>query len=211
MALVQPLGLERPFVVGHSWGASVALQYAVDHPARVAGVALIDGGLYDMSQRMTWEQAEIAMRPPEMDGVPVDTFVENARRWPDLADLWNDTVSEMLLSNFELREGRIYRRLPIPDHMRIVRALWEQDTAALLGRLKCPVLIVLAMKAEADAQRARWSEGKQAAIHRAREVLPRARVVVMEDTIHDIPVQRPAELAHAIVDFAASLAYASTD
>jgi pimeloyl-ACP methyl ester carboxylesterase len=204
--LARQLGLERPVVVGHSWGASVALQYAVDHPAQVAGVALIDGGLYDMSHRMTWEQAEVLMRPPELDGIAIETFVENARRWPDLAELWSDQVQEIVLSNFEMREGRIYRSLPIPDHMRIVRALWEQETSTILARVQCQTLVVVAMKAAEDPQRAGWSERKQAAIDRAREMLPQARVVVMEDTIHDIPVQRPAELAAVIAEFAASVA-----
>src|SRR5215204_6353684 len=43
----QALGLERPVVIGHSWGASVALAYAAHDPA-CAGVVLVDGGVVDM-------------------------------------------------------------------------------------------------------------------------------------------------------------------
>ena len=37
------LGLERPVVVGHSWGALVALALAIDHPEAVGGLVLMSG------------------------------------------------------------------------------------------------------------------------------------------------------------------------
>ena len=37
------LGLERPVVVGHSWGTLVALALALDHPDAVGGLVLISG------------------------------------------------------------------------------------------------------------------------------------------------------------------------
>ena len=41
-ALAQ-LGVERPIVVGHSWGTLVALALALDHPQSVAGLVLASG------------------------------------------------------------------------------------------------------------------------------------------------------------------------
>jgi hypothetical protein len=155
---------------------------------------------------MTWEEAAVAMRPPELDGLSEETFVKSARAWPDLAPLWSDQVRDILLSNFELREGRIYRRLPIPDHMKIVRELWELNTQDVFDSIRCPVLIVPAVKVEADPRRSGWLEGKLEAVEKARGALARATVYVMEDTIHDVPVQRPKELAQAISDFAGALA-----
>lgn len=40
------LGLERPVVVGHSWGTLVALTLALDHPEAVGGLILIGGYYY---------------------------------------------------------------------------------------------------------------------------------------------------------------------
>ena len=37
------LGLERPVVVGHSWGTLVALALALDHPEAVGGLVLLSG------------------------------------------------------------------------------------------------------------------------------------------------------------------------
>jgi pimeloyl-ACP methyl ester carboxylesterase len=40
-ALIDRLELERPLVVGHSFGGAVALALALDHPAHVAGLSLL--------------------------------------------------------------------------------------------------------------------------------------------------------------------------
>ncbi len=204
---IAALGLERPVIAGHSWGAGVALQFAVDYPETPAAIALIDGGFVERSEfeDATWEHAEKMMRPPEIDGVPVERFLGFARKWPEIAPLWSDQLQEMLLSNFEVRKERVYRRLPIPDHMKIAREIWEQDTSQLWERVRCPVLMVPALKESQDPQRDAWTRAKLQGIETARRVLPEATVVPMEDTIHDVPIQRPKELAQAIIDFAEGL------
>ncbi len=44
-ALLQ-MGVERPYVLGHSWGAFVALELALRYPESIAGVALASGYYY---------------------------------------------------------------------------------------------------------------------------------------------------------------------
>ncbi len=202
-AFADALGLERPVITGHSWGAGVALSFAADHPETPAAIALIDGGFVERSSSQTWEHAEAMMRPPEIDGVPMDTFVGYMRKWPDIAPIWSDQLKEMVLSNLEVRDGKVYRRLPIPDHMKIAREIWEQDTSLLWERVRCPVLMVPAIKESGDPRSALWTQAKLQGIETAKRKLKSATVVPMEDTIHDVPIQRPKELAQAIIDFAA--------
>ncbi len=51
---------ERPALVGHSWGAMLALAYAAAHPRRVMAVVMISSGTFDHAARtrMTSIQAE---------------------------------------------------------------------------------------------------------------------------------------------------------
>jgi pimeloyl-ACP methyl ester carboxylesterase len=47
-------GVRRAIVVGHSRGGTLAAAFALDHPQRVAGLALLAPPLYPFSRRMTW-------------------------------------------------------------------------------------------------------------------------------------------------------------
>src|SRR5262245_60386112 len=40
------LGIDRPIVIGHSWGTLVALALALDHPRHVGGLVLVSGYYY---------------------------------------------------------------------------------------------------------------------------------------------------------------------
>src|SRR5690349_22732038 len=68
VALLGRLALERVLAVGHSWGASVALRLAADHPDRVLGCVRVDGGLRNLRLRFAgWgPEAQVSMRPPDL-------------------------------------------------------------------------------------------------------------------------------------------------
>jgi len=73
---MRQLGIERPVVVGHSWGAIVALSLAVRHPADTAGLVLLSGYYH-------W-----TLRPDVLLVVPGAI--------PGLGDLLRYTVSPLL-------------------------------------------------------------------------------------------------------------------
>jgi len=204
-ALIRDLGLERPVVVGHSWGANVALQLAHDYPDLARGIVLVDGGFIERSKDANWEQAEKEMRPPEIDGTPVERFLSYVRNFPAAKEIDPAQFEHMILSNFIVRDGKVYRPLAIPNHMKIARAIFEQRPSELLREVKAPVLIVPAIREPQNEQEKRWQEYREQGLAAIREVRPDIRVVRMEDTIHDVPVQRPKELAKVIADFASEL------
>jgi len=55
------LSVEHAVIVGHSWGGALALSFALDHPARVAGLVLLAPPLYPFPRSMTWLYALFAM------------------------------------------------------------------------------------------------------------------------------------------------------
>src|SRR5262249_18758735 len=95
-------------------------------------------------------------------------------------------------------EGRVTRRFRIPNHMQVVRALWEQRPAELLSQLACPVLI---LPPRQSAEASEMNSAKEAARARAMEIQPRARVRWVENSVHDVPLQRPEELADELQSF----------
>lgn len=204
-AFVALLGLDRAIVAGHSWGGNVAAQFGAGYPEATRGLVLVDGGFIERSKDATWEQAEREMRPPDIDGAPVDRFVQMMRNWPHLKEHWSDELRDMVLYNFDVRDGRIYRRLSIPNHMKIARAIFEQRPSELLPRAKCPVLIVPAFRDASSEDERRWQEYRRRGIAAITAALPSAEVHEMQDTIHDVPIQRPRELAEVIADFAGGL------
>jgi pimeloyl-ACP methyl ester carboxylesterase len=204
-ALIQSLGLERPVVVGHSWGANVALQLAHDYLGVARGVVLVDGGFIERSRDVTWEQAEKEMRPPDIDGTPVERFLSYVKNFPAAKEIDSAKFEGMILSNFIVRDDKVYRPLTIPNHMKIARAIFDQRPSEMLREVKTPVLIVPAMREAESDQEKRWQEYREHGLAAIREVRPDIRVVRMEDTVHDVPVQRPKVLAKVIADFASEL------
>jgi pimeloyl-ACP methyl ester carboxylesterase len=202
LSAIHALGLDRPVIAGHSWGGSVALAFATEHPDNPRAIVMVDGGFMELSSHTTWDQAEKQMLPPEIDGAPVDRFVEAIRRWPDVGDFWTDELGEMILSNLEVRDGKIYRRLPIPDHMQIARAIYDFPTGERLSSLKVPALAISCERESAGSSD--WAEFRRRGIERLQQAAPGVEIVVMQDTIHDVPLQRPAELAALIARFSAS-------
>ena len=189
---------------GHSWGASVALAYGVVAPEGTLGVVCVDGGATDLKAYFgpTWEMAEQTMRPPQLRGITAATL----RAWMDSSPISEgsdaDTAAAIMLGNFEddgNGDGSLRARLQLDHHMQIARHLFELDGYELMRRLRCPVLFVPAGHPDHE------DLPKVRAMEHARAVLGDQARVAWVDGVHDIPVQRPAEVAAAIDDFLETL------
>lgn len=90
------LGIERAVIVGHSWGTLVALQMALSHPHRVAGLVLVSGYYFPTPR--------------------VDSLLLGIPAIPVLGQLMRHTVSPAL---GYLLTPRMIRRMfapnPVPD------------------------------------------------------------------------------------------------
>ncbi len=209
-ALMSAFEIERPILVGHSWGAMLALDYAARYPhgpRAPSGIALVDGGATQMDEAgLPWEQMRDRLTPPRLAGMPLQAFLAqlgsfNSRWQPD------SQAIQIILANFDVTEQEIITpHLSFEHHMQIVRAMWEFKTYQYYTRLRCPVLIVPARPAEPlSPQEQEFLALKKRGVARAQETIKDVRVHWMEDSIHDIPLQRPAELAELLAEFAKGL------
>ncbi len=199
-ALAEQLRLERPVVVGHSWGGSVVVQYAATHPEDVRGVVLVDGGFTQMGQRPGWTKERMLkdLAPPPFAGTPAETFLGYFRRGA-LGEVWNPAYEEIALNIVQLRpDGTVAPRLALANHLQILEAMWEQPTLALYERITCPILIICPEQEPADDRTRQFLQVKRESIAKLLERHPGIRVEYLENTIHDVPLQRPALLADLI-------------
>lgn len=203
--VITTLGIVRPILVGHSWGANVALELALRHPQKIAGVILLDGGFASMGRRMSWEEARERLAPPEIAGTNVDRFVRFVREELGQYLTWRPAHERIVLSYVSVdREGHIRPRLSRANHMRILRTIWEQDPETLLRRVHTPTLVLVCRWRDPPPEEAEFVKAKVAAARRAKAIRGPVRVAFMEG-IHDVPLQRPAALAARIRDFARNL------
>lgn len=193
-------GVSRPVLVGHSFGANVTLRHAVTH-RRARGLVLVDGGILEMHAHLSWERARSDLLLSAEDPTDVERWI---REGPPF--LPNGPVQvEARRSIYEIVPGGPPRkRLTRDRHEQILRSLWAHDVEEDLARTPCPTLVVLCEASERMEPKARWRVQKRLAANRVMR-LPKIELRWFFDTLHDVPLHRPDELARAILGFAASL------
>ena len=210
-SLINTLELEHPLLVGHSWGANLALDYAARLPVgprAPAGIVLVDGGMhqFDQAPDASWESTRQRLEPPPLAGMPLEELLARIHN-PSHGWQPDDAAIQIILANFEISvDETVFPRLSFEHHMQIVRALWEFQTYARYERLRCPALLVPARPAlpYSDPER-HFLTSKERGIQLLTGRFSNIRVHWMPDTVHDIPLQRPAELAGIMLDFVTAL------
>jgi pimeloyl-ACP methyl ester carboxylesterase len=200
-AAAQALHIVRPIIVGHSWGALVALQYAAVHSEQVAALVMVDGGVGQLSLRPGWsrEQAMKDLAPPRFASTPRETFLSYIKNGP-LGQQWTPQLEDIMLHIVQLRDDdTVAPRLDFENHLQIIGAMWDQPTYDLYRQLHCPTTIILAEQKATSATQEAFFRMRSEGLAYIQQLRPDIRVVRMPDTIHDIPLQRPSELAEEIV------------
>lgn len=198
--ILKQLGLSRCAVVGHSWGASVALEYASTYPEAVSTLVLVDGGTGQLSARPDWtrERALEQLAPPRFAGTPRETFLGYMKQGP-LGKQWSSSLEEIFLQIVELRaDDTVAPRLSFENHLQIIGALWDQPTLALYQRVACPITVVVAEPTPANEAQASFFRQRRADLGDLVQLHPGITLLHMQDTLHDIPLQRPEKLAEII-------------
>ena len=101
----------------------------------------------------------------------------------------------IVMANFEvLEDDTIKARLTRANHLRIIEALWDHHPTELYKQVQCPVLI---MPARQKANAATLDQGQRRlmSVDEAERQLPNSKTVWLEDSIHDVPIQRPRLVA----------------
>lgn len=198
LAVARGARLGRPVIVGHSWGAMVALEAAARHPRSIAGGVLVDGGVVRMRDDLSWASAKERLAPPHLGGMPLEEFRGLLRTFMADAVEVTPEVEAQVLSVMRTRaDGTIAPRLARANHFRILRAIWEQDPYERWAHVNVPTLAIVAHGS--DPQR---DANVRRSLQRIRD-LTRGRPVSVGwmRGIHDLPLQHPEALARRIERF----------
>jgi pimeloyl-ACP methyl ester carboxylesterase len=176
-AVRDALALEQPLLVGHSFGGLLAVEHAATHPG-CAGVVGVDGGLR-------------IERPPI--------------GWGEVQTQLNRPVSR-LLSRAVTAIG-MGTRLSMAELRRTAdeAAEREQHLDEAYARLPCPLLVVLAGKADPVPHGEAMLAAVETAATRLQQHHPQVKLARLSCG-HNIPLERPRELADLIIRFAESSA-----
>lgn len=191
VGLMDAYGLDRAVLVGHSAGGTLALQVAIEHPSRVAGLVLVSPAVFEGGGAPAWTRpllstpqlnriGPLLMR--QLGGEPGDAFLRSAYHDPTALDPEDEAA---------------YRRaLGVHDWD---RALWElvkasraSDLAPFLGSVQVPSLVLTgAQDAIVPAEQSR----------RVADALPNGRYVEIQACGHVAHEECRDEAITAILDW----------
>jgi pimeloyl-ACP methyl ester carboxylesterase len=204
--VIGELGLDRPLVVGHSWGAAVALALAADDPEAAGGLVVVDGATSSFSRLMSWEEAAVRMQPPLPTYADLEAAAEAERE--DLGASWGDDLRDFVRSGLvESQDGGLTRTLTAEVRLQILRGLFEFQPELEFANVEGPILLAMAGQVWPGAPK-EFVERRQRAVDEVVELRPDAQVRWYESR-HDIPLIRPVELAGDVEGTAIAAAFRS--
>ena len=192
-AVLDALELDRVALVGNSVGGQIAVDTAIEFPARVTAVVTIGANIGGWFPQQTPQEDAL---DAEMERLAASGDADasadlDVRAWVDGPGQPTDRVPD------EIRElvREMDRELAASDRAQGTPIPMEPPAAARLDRLVAPLL---AVAGELDfsfaAATARYLEANA----------PNARAVLLPGVAHMIALEAPAELALLITDFLAS-------
>ena len=203
VGFINALKLKHPIVVGHSWGGSVALCLATQRPDLISGLCFVDGGLIEISRTPgnSLEKALVNMAPPLWEGVSASDVRERLKRrdWGEQDDTSTSAnLEEIVMANLEAHpDGSINARLSRKNHLEVVRAFWNHKPSKLFEHIRCPTLILSARMGSENTDR---QVLKNELLNEAAQKIAINKSMWLENSIHDVPIQRPELLASILTN-----------
>jgi pimeloyl-ACP methyl ester carboxylesterase len=204
--LMNELGIDSACVVGHSWGASVALNIAVQHPSRTTSCVLIDGGAFTPanivdSGSITHADLNTALTPP------VGPFTEEELRTHYLPvtmnvsiDQQESVMSAIRRSYVEAPPGGFVTTIGFDRHMAVLEAFLDYNPDSDLRALAVPTWILMArdsLTRSATTTLDSWAEARNQV---ETKVQGKMNIALQHwyGAVHDVPLYWPIRVAQLI-------------
>ncbi len=200
-SLIAELGLERPIVMGHSFGTFVAQQHMAEH-GTAAGYVLM--GTVDSAEELARIGERLAAFEPEHlreqvtrswdEEATVETVAEAEQLWRDQLPFHAAEPEGQLVQTMQEKAGEIAFRPEVLRHFATGGAYGLVDNRDRLRRCRQPVLV---LSGELDRTT------PAAAAHRLAQLLPDADEVVIPGAAHMVLDEQPEAALTALRAFLA--------
>lgn len=224
-AALRELQIERPILVGHSWGGALALAYALEFPDDLAGLVLLAPAVYESDDGVSflsklpgfpiigdvvnflftpligpWLVKTDVTKAFAPDPIPKHYLRHVLSEWTRPKKVKWYSIDDALLNDSLPKLSLRYAELIKSNHRKSDSFdSLPADSVSNKSRLRMPVSIVTG---DSDL----IVSAKENA-HRLYEALPHSQLIVLEKTGHQIPFTRPDAVVAAINQVAAKAAH----
>ena len=188
--VAEQLGLHRPVVAGHSWGATVSLELAGRYRDFASALVFIDGPIQSASTLFSWDEGQQFMQPPLPRYKSITQAIAESRK--DFGSAWGDDLEPFVLARVVQDGDELVLTLTSEARLALLRGLYNSPVEQLWAALEVPTFVLLAR--EASAPVSSWKNRGALEL----EKLAPAIQIRWFDTPHDIPLFSPAEVAAVI-------------
>jgi pimeloyl-ACP methyl ester carboxylesterase len=201
VAFSQAVSAGRIAIVGHSYGAYVALAAAALYPNLFTQLVLLDGGIWS-AEGQTWEEFAQQQQGVTQSYQSLAAYLETQREGAAL--FWNDEVARALVSTVQIDpDGTVRESMPPVAWQQTLASMWRYRPESLYSHIACPTLVVVTELPNSFPKDVRNQklEMNERFLPEAMAGLRLCRVQVMEQTHHEVPFHKPEELANLITSF----------
>ncbi len=190
VAVLDALAIERAAVVGHSMGGTHAIRLAAAHPERVTRLVVVDAGPEPIPEGA--ERARrLSLERPDSFANSDEALAYLRRTSPGYRD---EVYTHRLRWLFRDEQGRLVWRSSYEALASIMASARRAELWDALRAIRCPVLVVRGT--HSNVLSAQVAE-------RMVKTLADGRLIEL-DAGHNVALDRPTELANAVVAFAAA-------
>ncbi|WP_456279119.1 alpha/beta fold hydrolase [Bacillus sp. AK128] len=189
--------VNKPFyILGHSWGADLALNYTKVFPQRVKGVILIDGG-YNFPENVEGMTEEKAL-------IDWENYIKssNYNSWDEVVKTyqeyttkeWDKNLDSIICSNFNKINGKYELKADGFSLLSTIKAFYKEPCSTTFDSIKCPVLLFHATMPENDSSIVR-------ALQKIKNSIKDVKIIGIKNTKHNIHWDKPETVAKEILEW----------
>ncbi|MBN8209119.1 alpha/beta hydrolase [Bacillus sp. NTK071] len=178
------------YILGHSWGAAIALHYSKRYPHMVNGIVMLDGGYVELSDDPSTTLEDLLEEMSEwVNGNQFSSIKEYEDKKRVEIGRWSSAIEQMVHADMTIENNQVRMKASEETVRAIMKAMYMNPFREVLSEVDAPVYLLRATQPpEAEAIR---SEG--ADLLRA-ELKGDCRISAIPETGHVLHWQKPVEV-----------------